>query len=657
MDVRASTPVQHVRPPPPITIDNIEHPAQLLKRIQDLTQQKIVGRMRGKSIKLYPETPSAYNRIRSLIDSEKLQSFTYQFPEEKVYKVVIRGMPSDMPVEDIVEELEQLGIHPKECKVLISRKNGLPMPLFSVFLDKTSDNKNIYNLKELCSMKIEVDTMRRKFGPAQCYRCQGFFHSSRFCTRNPKCVKCGKPHLTKDCTKTRDEEPTCCHCQGKHPANYTGCPRNPLNKPPPPPKVNFWEERARKKKEMQEAAKALVVPAVQPTNPPPAIAEVTPSSPRPQCPLLPRAVEPQLGSRPVTSSDILVLPPTSSPLASPHDTNSLTDVFSQPTPRETLKIVTWNADSIRQKIAEFEEYVNRHDPDIVALQETFLQPYNSLNIPNYTTYRNDRLTHRGGGTAILIKNSIAHHSIDIRTPTIENTAIVVEGSHKVTICSIYRPPQTPAQNLITDLQRILRNRTHCFIVGDFNAVHRTWSPHSRTTHCGCKLFNFIRSGGYLMSFPAEPTTVPVRANQRPSTIDFAISCGLDNILVQSHVELSSDHNPVQFIVPISGTKPYIQNCITFTNWNLFQDLLATSIPGNPPINSTDDVDEKIPFLTNITYNIDNASDRKQENHPKDRKQENHPKDHKQEKNLKESSRSFPFFPRNEKPYDVTTYCQ
>ncbi|GFY71600.1 hypothetical protein TNIN_363571 [Trichonephila inaurata madagascariensis] len=91
MDVRVSTPVQHVRPPLPITIDNIEHPAQLLKRIQDMTQQKIVGRMRGKSIKLYPETPAAYNKIRNLIDSEKLQSFTFQFPEEKVYKVDIRG--------------------------------------------------------------------------------------------------------------------------------------------------------------------------------------------------------------------------------------------------------------------------------------------------------------------------------------------------------------------------------------------------------------------------------------------------------------------------------------------------------------------------------------------------------------------------------------
>ncbi|GFT03631.1 hypothetical protein TNCV_3135931 [Trichonephila clavipes] len=78
--------------------------------------------------------------------------------------------------------------------------------------------------------------------------------------------------------------------------------------------------------------------------------------------------------------------------------------------------------------------------------------------------------------------------------------------------------------------------------------------------------------GFHLSSTAEPTTIPKRANHRPATIDFGISCGLDDVLVETQVELSSDHNPVQFILPVNSDKPHAQNCTTFTNWNLFQDL-------------------------------------------------------------------------------------
>ncbi|GFT55652.1 nucleic-acid-binding protein from transposon X-element [Trichonephila clavipes] len=252
---RTSTPLPRRRRPPPITIDNVAQSAQLLKKLQTLTGQKLQGRVIGRGLRVYPETPAAYHQIRNLIDQEKLEAYTYELNENKEIKVVIRGMPVDMPIQEIMEDLETLCIKPSECRVMLNRRTNLPMPLFLLSLPKTEDNKNIHHITEICNIKVKVEPLNKKTGPAQCFRCQGFFHSSRFCTRNPKCVKCGKPHLTRDCKKTPEEDPTCCLCQGKHPANFLGCPKNPLNKPPPPPKVNAWDERTKKRREMQEEAK------------------------------------------------------------------------------------------------------------------------------------------------------------------------------------------------------------------------------------------------------------------------------------------------------------------------------------------------------------------------------------------------------------------
>ncbi|GFT52012.1 RNA-directed DNA polymerase from mobile element jockey [Trichonephila clavipes] len=93
---------------------------------------------------------------------------------------------------------------------------------------------------------------------------------------------------------------------------------------------------------------------------------------------------------------------------------------------------------------ELTTYIADEDPDVGALQETFLRPSDDLNLANYSTHRCDRLTHRGGGTAILVKNSIPHHSIKINTSTVESTTIVIESKpNNITICSLYNPPQEP----------------------------------------------------------------------------------------------------------------------------------------------------------------------------------------------------------------------
>ncbi|GFT65790.1 nucleic-acid-binding protein from transposon X-element [Trichonephila clavipes] len=168
-------PVHHntVRPPPPITIDNVKLQNKLLKKLQDATQQKMKGRMVGKGLRIYPETREAYHAIRKYVETEKLEAFTYQLPEDREIKAVIRGMPADTP-EEIIEDLLTVGIKVNECHAMTNRKTGLPMPLFLLTLPKNIINKDIFNMTELCYLKIKVEPLRPKIGLRSVFAARDF---------------------------------------------------------------------------------------------------------------------------------------------------------------------------------------------------------------------------------------------------------------------------------------------------------------------------------------------------------------------------------------------------------------------------------------------------------------------------------------------------
>ncbi|GFR13151.1 piggyBac transposable element-derived protein 4 [Trichonephila clavata] len=57
-----------------------------------------------------------------------------------------------------------------------------------------------------------------------------------------------------------------------------------------------------------------------------------------------------------------------------------------------LRITSWNANGVRSRIVELHDFIDKHNPDLILLQETHLGPGDTLQVPNYTTYRNDRPT-------------------------------------------------------------------------------------------------------------------------------------------------------------------------------------------------------------------------------------------------------------------------
>lgn len=95
----------------------------------------------------------------------------------------------------------------------------------------------------------------------------------------------------------------------------------------------------------------------------------------------------------------------------------------------------------------------------------------------YITYRNDRLTHRGGGTAVLVKKSIPHAPAPkIETRYLKQTGIILNTKEgNIYIYSVYLPPgiDLPEQ----ELDKVLSGYNPIIIAGDINAKHVNWNSY------------------------------------------------------------------------------------------------------------------------------------------------------------------------------------
>ncbi|GFS47937.1 hypothetical protein NPIL_604221 [Nephila pilipes] len=97
---------------PPITIDNTQNSLSLLKKLKEITKINLTGKLIGTSLRVYPQTSAAYHQIKSFVNQENLQHYTYQLSEDTLIRSeVIRGMTSDMPVQEILKDLDDLKIH------------------------------------------------------------------------------------------------------------------------------------------------------------------------------------------------------------------------------------------------------------------------------------------------------------------------------------------------------------------------------------------------------------------------------------------------------------------------------------------------------------------------------------------------------------------
>lgn len=129
---------------------------------------------------------------------------------------------SSLP-EHIIEDLKDQGFKILSAVNKIGWHSKQKLDMFILSFDVSEDIDKIKNIKVILNQIVEVDALRKNKLLVQCKKCQSFGHSQNYCGKEPRCVKCVGKHLTKDCTKVKEDPAKCVLCGEAHPANYRGC--------------------------------------------------------------------------------------------------------------------------------------------------------------------------------------------------------------------------------------------------------------------------------------------------------------------------------------------------------------------------------------------------------------------------------------------------
>lgn len=211
--------------PPPIYIykaENIQPLNILLKQIAPNAYDLKI--LRRDEVKIQPYTDQTYSNITKALEENNTEFHTYKLKNERNFNVVLRGLHSSTSIDDIKDFLTEQGHDVVNVSNVKHTTTKLPTPLFWVNIKPKQNNKAIYDITRMLDTKVNFEPPKAKRTIPQCMNCQSYGHTSKFCHRLPRCVKCAGNHHTKDCPKkSKISDVKCVLCNGNHPANYKGC--------------------------------------------------------------------------------------------------------------------------------------------------------------------------------------------------------------------------------------------------------------------------------------------------------------------------------------------------------------------------------------------------------------------------------------------------
>lgn len=178
---------------------------------------------------ILPESKETHMATLALLSDKKVSHYTFTPKEERNTPLLLKNVPVDYSLDDIVDEFASLGLSDKIFKISPIRSGILAK--FNFYIIQILPGVQISEFLKIhwlfhTRVKIEKFTNRED---AQCFKCQMMGHFASNCNMDLRCVKCAQEHTSDVCPLPKGapkEDLKCALCKGSgHPASYRGCPK------------------------------------------------------------------------------------------------------------------------------------------------------------------------------------------------------------------------------------------------------------------------------------------------------------------------------------------------------------------------------------------------------------------------------------------------
>jgi ribonuclease HI len=253
-------------------------------------------------------------------------------------------------------------------------------------------------------------------------------------------------------------------------------------------------------------------------------------------------------------------------------------------------VVQWNCRSVCNKKSDLLYIINKFNPFMISLQETWLWPNFNFKIPGFACVREDRPDCHGG-VALLINISTPFVYIPIPQHSIEFNIVAVKVNN-ICFVSVYIPH--PSSIIFDELEIILTNLPKpILIMGDFNAQHVSWGS-SSSNHYGNRVLDILDNISLCLlntgfctrrTSPLEGVSAPDLSICSPSLA----SSLLWNTLPSSY---GSDHFPITIKFPSIFCKqlckrpPKLKHRILENKWHLYKQAVTLKFSALPVITNS-----------------------------------------------------------------------